>query len=143
MPPEIANNFRHLVKIEGEDSLNVVRTMNLYEVKKYYELYHERNLVYYRLLSIVVQGDDPFKANKLNMKLEKLQEQTMLEKLKIGRYNGKIMVLFDDANSKKLMHRIYRIGFHKKWYYGLRTILRQFKIMDFDTSKMEVSSSEV
>ena len=52
----------------------------------------------------------------------------MREKENIGRFIGKIIVLFEDVESKKLMHRIYSISAWKKFYYGFRTILNQFKI---------------
>ena len=80
MPPQIAANFKNLIKKEDEEDLGIVRTMGLYAIKKYSNLYKERNQLYYHLLSAMVQDENPFRTKKINEKQKKTHETMILEK---------------------------------------------------------------
>ena len=77
LPEKIAQNLAHLFESEEGQKLGVLRTLELYKIKKYYTKVAERNKAYYKLLSNIVEGEDPFSQEKPNHKLSKLHEQTL------------------------------------------------------------------
>lgn len=52
--------------------MKIIKSMELYEIKKYYEYFNKRNKVYYDLLSLEVIGENPLKYNKKNKILSTL-----------------------------------------------------------------------
>ena len=58
----------------------MIRVVHLYKVKKYFNNVKDRNKAYYRLLSIMVEGDEPFSAGALNSKLDQSYQNTLEER---------------------------------------------------------------
>jgi hypothetical protein len=50
--------------------MNIIKKLDLYQVKRYYEHFIKRNRVYYNLLSLYVIAENPLKIKKLNEQLK-------------------------------------------------------------------------
>lgn len=106
--------------------------MELFQVKRYYDCCMKRNKIYYYLLSLYVASENPLKVRNLNKQLKEFHQIVLEEKEKLNQFSHKVLVMFENVETRKEVHRRYKLGLLTKWGYGVQALLNQFGIRKFE-----------
>lgn len=137
-------NLGALLKTEDNSvNMNIIRTVELLEIKRYFDNFKKRNKIYYHLLSLYVVAENPLKIRNLNQQLKHFHSIVIEEKGKFHQFNNKVMVMFEDLEACKNVNRIYKINLLEKWWFGVRTLLSEFKIKDFSNSDIRLATYQI
>lgn len=98
----VADNFDQIIGTmeEFKKPIKTIKKIELYEIKKYYEAFLKRNSLYYKILAENTKFKREKKLTKLNKELKEAHELVLREKEHLGVFSQKIIVVFEDVETK-------------------------------------------